>query len=327
MKILEKEKSQKIIDRIQNNNFDENDVDNLFMRLRASSYENIIFREIADFVAHNDKRDRGVTNQSLEAMYYSMKYFLEYVSPKISLDIAKPFPIWIKKLIKYQVDKIDEALLKEKFSVGKERLKIRIDKGFKDDKKTKKTLLKKDKLSMETLQAIQYVMSFIIAKEAFSQKDLINQIINVLHKNHISFDEDKILAQADKITLCVLLLLHNSKFDYKGHKLAYCTITPEKESVPYNTNFGDKDGNKIDIDKSFGNLQVLGNVILNKDGQDLTIAYTIITTELDAEEWCSERLFNIKPLEKTNLEYLYKHLKLGENLVISEDFKLIDKSV
>jgi len=104
--------------------------------LRASSYNNIIFREIADFVAHNDKRDRGLTNQSLEAMYYSLKYFLEYTSPKISLDIAKPFPIWIKKLIKYQVDKIDEEKLREKFSVGKERLKTRIDKGFKDDNQT-----------------------------------------------------------------------------------------------------------------------------------------------------------------------------------------------
>lgn len=326
MKSLEKTKAQKIVNRIQNGNFDENDVDNLFMRLRASSYKNIIFREIADFVAHNDKRDRGVTNQSLEAMYYSMKYFLEYTSPKISLDIAMPFPIWIKKLIKYQVDKIDEEILREKFSVGKERLKIRIDKGFKDDKKTKKTLLKKDKLSMETLHAIQYVMSFIISKEAFSQKDLINQIINVLHQNDISFDKDKILAQADKITLCVLLLLHNSKFDYKGHKLAYCTINPEKEFVSYNTNFVDKDGNKINIDENFGNLQALGHVVLDKDGQDLTIAYPIMSTKLNVEEWCAESLFNIEPLGKTDFEYLCKRLKLGEDLVISEDFKLIDKS-
>lgn len=326
MKSLEKTKAQKIINRIQTGIFDENDVDNLFMRLRASSYKNIIFREIADFVAHNDKRDRGLTNQSLEAMYYSIKYFLEYTSPNISLDIAKPFPIWIKKLIKYQVDKIDEEKLREKFSVGKGRLKIRIDKGFKDNKQTNKTLLKKDKLSMETLHAIQYVMSFIISKEAFSQMDLINQIIDVLYQNNISFDKDKILAQADKITLCVLLLLHNSKFDYKGHKLAYCTISPEKESVSHNTNFIDQDGNEIDIDESFGNLQALGNVVLNKNGQDLTIAYPIMSTELDVEKWCSETLFKIEPLGETNSNYLCKRLKLGKDLVLSENFKLIDTS-
>lgn len=326
MKNLEKIKAQKIVNRIQNGMFDENDVDNLFMRLRASSQKNIIFREIADFVAHNDKRDRGLTNQSLEAMYYSMKYFLEFTSPNISLDISKPFPIWIKKLIKYQIDKIDEEKLKEKFFVRKERLKIRIEKGFKDDKKTNKTLLIKDKLSTETLQAIQFVMGFIITKEAFSQKDLINQIINVIGQNQISFDKDKILVQADKIILCVLLLLHNSEFDYKGHKLAYCTINTEKESVSWNTNFVDKDGNKIEIDENFGKLQVLGNVILNKEGKDLTISYPIMSTELDAEEWCDESLFNIEPLGKTNTEYLCKRLKLGENLVISENFKLIDKS-
>ena len=323
MRSLEKTKAQKIVNRIQYGDFDENDVDNLFMRLRASSYKNIVFKEIADFVAHNDKRDRGITNKSLEAMYYSMKYFLEYTSPQISLDIAKPFPIWIKQLIKYQIDKINEEILREKFSVGKERLKTRIDKGFKDDKKT---LLKKDKLSIETLHAIQYVMSFIISKEAFSQQDLINQIITVLYQNDISFDKNKILAQADKITLCVLLLLHNSEFDYKGYKLAYCTINPEKESISYNTNFVNKDGNKIDIDENFGNLQAMGHVILDKDGQDLTIAYPIMSTDLNVEEWCTESLFNIEPLGKTNSKYLCKRLKLGEELVISEDFKLIEKS-
>lgn len=327
MKNLEKIKAQKIVNRIQIGDFDENDVDNLFMRLRASSQKNIIFREIADFVAHNDKRDRGVTNQSLEAMYYSIKYFLEYTSVNISLDITKPFPIWIKKLIKYQIDKIDEEKLIEKFFVRKERLKTRIDKGFKDNKQTQKTLLKKDKLSIETLHAIQFVMSFIISKEAFSQKDLINQIINVIEQNEISFDKNKILAQADKIILCVLLLLHNSEFDYKGHKLAYCTINSEKESVSCNTNFIDKDGNKIEIDEGFGNLQVRGNVILNKDGQDLTVCYTIMSTELEVKKWCDESLFNIEPLGKTNTEYLCKRIKLGADIFISENFKLIDTNV
>lgn len=326
MKNLEKTKAQKIINKIQTGNFDENDVDNLLMRLRASSHENIVFREIADFVAHNDKRDRGLTNQSLEAMYYSMKYFLEYTSPKISLDITKPFPIWIKTLIKYQIDKIDEEKLREKFFVGQGRLKIRIDKGFKDDKKTKKTLLKNGKLSIETLRAIQYVMSFIISKEAFSQKDLIDQIINVLSQNKISFDKDKILTESNRITLCVLLLLHNSKFDYKGHKLGYCSISPEKESISHNTNFIDNDGNKIDIHESFGNLQILGHVVLKKDGKDLTIAYPIMSTDLDVKEWCSETLFNIEPLGETNSKHLCNRLKLGKDLIISENFKLIDES-
>tara|TARA_Y100001956_G_C4086157_1_gene170747 strand:- start:749 stop:1042 length:294 start_codon:yes stop_codon:yes gene_type:complete len=90
MKGIEKSKTQKIIDKIQNDNFDENDIDNLFMKLRAYSGGNTVFREIADFVAHNDLRDRGITNQSLQAMYYSIKYFIEYVSPKKTLDIASP---------------------------------------------------------------------------------------------------------------------------------------------------------------------------------------------------------------------------------------------
>lgn len=78
MKLIEKIKAQKIVDKIQSNQFDENDIDGLFMRLRLYSKEQYIFKEIADFVAHNDARDRGLANKSLETMYPRMKYFIEY---------------------------------------------------------------------------------------------------------------------------------------------------------------------------------------------------------------------------------------------------------
>lgn len=322
MKGTEKSKAQKIINKVQSGDFDENDIDNLFMRLRAYSKQNLIFREIADFVAHNDLRDRGITNQSLQAMYYSIKFFIEYISPKKSVDITQPFPSWIKKLIKYQIDKIDEQKLKDLHKVSKERLKSRIDKGFKDDAKSSTASLKQGKLSQQTLEAIRYVMGFIISKEAFTQKALVEQLIQVIDSNGLEYDRVQIEEQSNRITLCAMLLLHNANFDIKGHKHGYCSITSEKNSVSHNVRHADQDGNEIDLKESFGKLSIMGHVVLDKDGKDLTIGHPVMSTELEAEDWCSVGLFHIEPMRPEDPNYLCKRLKLDCELCINENFQL-----
>ena len=322
MKGIEKSKAQKIIDKIQSGDFDENDIDNLFMRLRAYSNGNVVFREISDFVAHNDLRDRGLTNQSLQAMYYSIKYFMEYVSPKKSLDITSPFPVWIKTLIQYQIDKIDENKLKSEHNVSRARLKSRVDNGFKVDKKNKTAVIKEGKLSDQTLSAIQYVMSFIISKEAFSQKELVQQLIKVIEENNLTHNKDTIEAQSNKIAMSVILLLHKSEFDIKGHKPGYCSVSPEKESISHNVRHVDKDGNDVEFEESFGKLQVNGYVVLDKNGTDLTVSHPIMSTELDAEDWCSETLFHIEPFSDQIPNHLCKRLKITDDLCVTEDFKL-----
>ncbi|MCK8109134.1 hypothetical protein MTF64_19840, partial [Pseudoalteromonas sp. 2CM41L] len=67
MKGIEKNKAQKLILKIEKGQFDENDIDSLFMRMRAHSNKMPVFREIADFVAHNDQRDRGCSGQLILA--------------------------------------------------------------------------------------------------------------------------------------------------------------------------------------------------------------------------------------------------------------------
>lgn len=327
MKGIEKSKAQKVINKVQSGDFDENDIDNLFMRLRAYSKKNVIFREIADFVAHNDLRDRGITNQSLQAMYYSIKFFIEYISPKKTIDITKPFPMWIKRLIQYQIDKIDERKLIELHKVTKERLKLRVDSGFKDDSKNSTTSLKQGRLSQQTLEAISYVMSFIIPKEAFTQKALVEQLIQVIDSNGLKYERVKIETQSNKIALCAMLLLHNANFDIKGHKYGYCSITSEKNSVLHNVRHVDQYGNVIDFEESFGKLGITGYSVLDKDGRDLTIGHPIMSTELDAEDWCSIGLFHIEPMRPDDPNYLCKRLKLDCDLFINESFQLSEVSV
>jgi hypothetical protein len=322
VKSIEKSKAQKLIHKIEHGHFDEIDVDSLFMRMRAYSNKMLVFREIADFVAHNDLRDRGLANQSLETMYLRMKYFLEYNSPKISLDITSPFPLWVKKLMVLQVSKFKEPVLKEKFNVTQQRLKSRIENAFKEDRKNKVATLKEGKLSQQTFAAIQHIMSFLISDVAFTQDDLISELVSVIVSNKLIIDQDLFLKQSDKITICTLLLLHNATFDFKGHKLGYTKISAEKESISHNTRFVGADGNEVEHIESFGNLHVSGCVVLNDEGKEMTVCHTLMSTNLDVETWCVNELFHIEPFNDDLPNHMCKRIKINGDLTISECFKI-----
>lgn len=326
MKRIEKSKAQKLIYKIENDQFDENDIDSLFMRLRAYSNKMPVFREIADFVAHNDQRDRGLANQSLETMYLRMKYFLEYNSPKKPLDISS-FPLWIKKLMILQVSKCKEQDLKDKFNFTKQRLKSRIDNAFKEDRKNKKATLKNGKLSHQTLEAIQHIMSFLSGEAAFTQDELISELVKVIVSNKLSINQDLFLKQSDKITLCTLLLLHNATFEFKGHQHGYTQISAEKESISHNTKYVNANGDVVEHIETFGNLHVTGCVVLNNNGKDVTMGHCIMSTNLDAETWCVNELFHIEPVNDDLPNHMCKRLKLKGDLTISDCFQIEEISV
>lgn len=322
MKPAEKIKTQKLVKKIETGQFDENDIDSLFMKLRAYSAGFLVIREVADFVAHNDLRDRGLTNKSLETMYLRIKFFLEYDSPKTPLDLSSPFPIWIKKLMILQADKCNEEDLRKKFNVTSQRLINRIDKAFKEDKKNKIAVYQQDQLSQATFNAIQYVMSFISGNPTFNQDDLLNELISVLKKNQIDFDEPGLRALSNRITICTLLLFHHSVFDFNGKKKGQCEISSENGSISHNVRFVDVAGNQVEHHETFGNLHVKGTVNVEKDGEELSISHTIMSTNLASQDWCSDELFKIEPMSKETPNYMCKRLMLDTNLCINTNFQL-----
>lgn len=322
MKPIEKAKAQKLLLKLESGNFDENDIDNIFIRLRAYSHGNRIFREVADFVAHNNERNQGVSAESLEAFYLSFKYFLEYVSPKKSLDIRNPFPLYIKKLMKYQIDKCKDVDLKEKFNVTKQRLKSRIDTVFSEDKQNKKAFMKKPKLSEDTLKALQHILGFIGSHPAFDQDQVISELLAVIKANRLNINEDELLKYSDKIAACVALLLHDTTFEYGAHKQGHCKVSCEKTSISYNQTFVDQDGNPVEYKESFGNLQVLGHVVLENDGKDLTVCYPLMTTNLSVEDWCDDDMFVIEPKTEDHPNYLHRKIIFDQELCFTDGGKI-----
>ncbi len=293
----EKVKIQKTIDALAVGNFDERDIDYLLISLRAYSGNNKIFKEVSHFVAHNDTRNQGTTTQALEAFNLSFKYFSEYITENCTLNIGEPFPNYIIKLMKFQIDKSKEDELRNKFNVTKNRLKSRIDKNFKIDKKTKTAFLVK-KISEPTYLAINHILGFIGSTPAYTQKELISEIIQVLQLNDMEFRKNDILNQGDKIMLCVLALIHDTKHDFKGHKKGTCSIGCEKNSIPFDMSAIDEKGKVVKIEESFGSLQINGTVATINKGREVMVSFPVITTNLDVEEWVDDSLFTIDTREE-----------------------------
>jgi hypothetical protein len=322
LKAIERAKAQKIISKIESGHFDENDVDNLFMRLRAYSKQNHIFREIADFVAHNDQRNKGIANNSLEAFYFSIKYFNEFISPKSNLNIFSPFPLYVKRLMKYQVDKCKEIDLKTKFNVNKTRMKSRIDTLFSENKKTNTAVLKKPKISENNFKAIQHLLGFIGSHPAFDQASIIESILNVISECDLIFNKEDFSQQEEQITLCILLLIHDSEFKFAGELPGSCKLSSEQTSLPYGVKYIDSDGNPVKNEQTFGNLQIHGHVALDKDGKELRVCYPLMSTELEAEKWCDESLFIIEPLSEEHSQHICKKIKFDGDLVFTASGKI-----
>lgn len=282
-----KMRAQKILTRIESGNFDENDIYNIFMTLReySSDIDNPIFREVGDFVAHNDERNKGMITESLEILYLKYKFFFDYLSQSKAVNISKPFPLYVKRLILDQIDKYDATDFNKKFSMNKNLLKSQINTIFSEDKKNEQAYMKKHKINDNTLDAINDLLKFKVNEPIFNQDQLISDFLKVIKTNNLKVDTTKILEHSDKMTVCIMLLLHQTKFNFKFQEFApaYCMIARDNLSISHNRKLTDKE--------SLGNLNITVMVQVEDQGKHIPVAFPIITTHVSVSNWCETDVF------------------------------------
>ncbi len=320
MKHVERSKVEKILRKIEDGEFDENDVDGLFMKLRPYTKKLLLFQEIADFVAHNDLRDRGIANTAMETMFLRMKFFAVYQMPGITqFDIAAPFPSWVKRLffLLAKRAKLDDL---RQFDVSPERLAARIENSFKVQGQVARLI--PGKLSHQTLNAIVHTMSVISGTPIFDQKEVLDRMCLALDTNGFSYNREAIALRSNKITLCILLLMHMAEFSYKALKNGVCQIRSAEETVLVNQRAVDTNGTEVELNQSFGKLSLVATVHIHELEKPLSVSHTIMSTDLDAEDWCDEGLFVVEPITPEHSHVLWRRLVLGDELRISSDFRL-----
>lgn len=310
MKPIEKNKIQKNIEKIQNGIFDESNVENLFMTLRPYCKGYKKFKEIADFVAHNDARDRGIVNKVLEDRYLILTAYVRYLPPNKPFDLLDEFPSWIIRLIKNQANLIEKKVFLEEFKFSRTTFFEKLDTAYIVDHQLKIARYSKRALSISFWNAVEKCLSFCRIQAPLKQDDVIKEIIGVLKTNKIIINENLIRKNSDKITMCILLLLHKTvyKFEELNNAETFISDDPHYKS-------------KKDMEeRTPPNLYVAGSFVINGfNGQVVEVISPIFNTNLKVEEWCDSRLLITEILEdKTEI----KRINLDADIVLDENFKI-----
>jgi hypothetical protein len=316
-------KLDQIVGRIQVGQFDENDVDNLLMKLRPFGGDRVLFLEVAHFVAHPDARDRGIGLQSIIAFADSMRYFQEYVSDGRQLVLDVPFPTYVYRRMLSQTRLTDERQLKERHRMSRASLAKKIKANFVVDEANQTCALRPNKAGVEFIAALQFISSFIYSRPAFHIREFHEELKSVMRAEGVGFDQAAWDGQADRISLAILCLVSNSEFELPGGDRAGCMIATEHDFrllsgtrvLPTGVTSGEP--------TSFGSLMIRGEVtIVTAAKPPAHMLFPLLATDLDPHQHCDPNLFSRELAPKEFGSCVVEVLALARDMSLSADFKL-----
>ncbi len=326
----EKYKVEYIIQKIQDGSFNQTDIDNLFMKLRAFSADYPVLTEVGHFLAHNDQRDRGLTIDRLRTLQLAVTLHYEAGLGKFT-NPYKSFPLHLKKHMKEQIELCEETKFKTFTSLSKAKFTKRVDEIFSEDKKSGTALLVK-KLSKREEELLTYLLTSIFVPPLFTQDQIVNDLVGVLRFNQITFDENLLRNRSNEITICVTALLHNTTFNIRNSKTGRCSIHARRmEPIPLRYWNKGEDSEVVLPKEDWGLLSVWGYVPfeIQNPAKNLTIAFELFETSLQAEIYCEESMFEIyrEGAPEDNRMTLYQYLRVDQDLTVNDEFRLIRLSV
>ena len=325
MKLKDIVKLRTIIERIQTSNFDQTHVDNLLMYLRDyATKEKTVFLEVAHFVAHSSKRDKGLAQQSITAFVDSIQYFQEYVSEKRPLNLGVPFPAYIYRLFLSQASLLDERRLKAEHRMSHSSLIDKIKANFKIDKKTNICSLQHNKGGVELFAALRFVIGFIHSRPAFHIRDFHKELKDVMRAQNVIFDEAAWDTQADRISLAILCLVSNTEFLLANEDEASCKLETEHHFRLLNGQRRLPNRIMSSEPTNFGRLMILGQATVNSVNKaPLRIAFPLIDTDLDPHEHCDPKLFVQEQATEDFGNCMVEIINLAPDMSLSADFLLV----
>lgn len=202
---------QYLIKKLENKSFNEEDIKHLYINLRPFFKNDITIREIADFFAHREDRDKGISHQAIDVNYFKVNS----ISNKTKVNIVKIDNIIFDIILRS---------IKDYNKPGFENSKaIKLFKKSYDKKYSYFTLNDYSKTN-QLVNILNEVFSKIEVREILNEKKIIDslksslRIVNKILKLEININ-DLINNCKDDIIICLLSLLNFSSFKlYDGKK-------------------------------------------------------------------------------------------------------------
>ncbi|EPN6726300.1 hypothetical protein GEV41_10970 [Pseudomonas putida] len=275
MKIVERQKTLKTVQKIQTGDFDDDDIQLLLIRLRPYAGEYKIFREAADFVAHGDVRNKGLVNEALDAFGLSFRYYVDYVHPNRTLYLDDNFPAYIKVLILRSINRYEEDELLEKTGFSRFALITKVNNHIKKSGHGQ-CVFDSKKAGVKVFKAFAFILQTIKVAPVFSVDDLLRDVLGVLDSNGIECNRDLMLSFKERFALCFALMLHDTDHELTDGKTGRCTLS---------------------CSDSGGDLQLVVNagVTIAVNGAILTMLHPIFETGLSIVSCCGGSILSDNP--------------------------------
>jgi len=301
----------RLVNKIISGEFEDFHVRELLIELRDYSDKDSQLRELAHFIAHPRGRDQGNFVDYIFSYSQEVIFIWEYLMNNKHFDLYKPFPIYILNSIYNKINTIDRMVLQNEYNFTPYKLIEEINKHIIVDENANTAFLTSDAFPKLNNVILYCLNQFGIQKELIDQNLIIDDIIKTLKNNDILFDENEFKKMSNNIMLCILLLLHlkTLQIDKKSkEELPYCSILFDKR-------INNKDEQYLGL---YGILNL-------PEGDELKIAFPIISTNLLLSEYCDDYLLdniiNSKKNDEITCPLEFNNFKLSYSSKSKKDIK------
>lgn len=319
MPLKDRTKVEQVLVRISTGQFDGNDIDNLVIKLRAYAGSRKIFREMGDFVAHADRRDRGIAFEAMNRVADRMRFLMEFDGENPPLDIAV-VPPYVYRLFISQTKRANERYLKDNFKLGISSLLNRIEASYVFDKREKCYRLRPGK-GLNIVEPLRYALSFVDMNPSFHIAEFHADLAALLKQEKIKYDEKALQEQQDRITLTILCTLAGSKISLSEDD-AKCILGSDHSTRILSGRWRQPNGEVTEDPKSFGNLRLDGQVPIRVRKGVVQMVFPLISTDLKVQEHCAEEMFSRQAVDGEFGRVEAEHVTFSESMQTNDDFKL-----
>ena len=313
-----------LVGKLNNNNYDTNDLEVLLTELRSYVPLNSFTRELGDFI-HAEGKTKGKLHDAIAYMFYRMLFFREHQNTESSeLTLDSIFPSYFKSLL--------ELSLKRKSIMGNitARLGIKYDQALNIiNRILPKALngkLDKNHCSEKNMSLINECISLLSPGSEIDAAILLDDLIKTIKSlnSDIGLELDLLTLDQNKLVLHVLDILNAKEFLVDKNIIGYCSLNLERKEIKQSS-LDLLKPEKVEIYNkwsTFGNIQLAGTVIIKGGGlNELKIMFTLITTEIDSMSYLDETLLT---RTKDEMNKDVTTLNIPEVFTISNENKIIE---
>jgi hypothetical protein len=314
-----------LVEKLNNNNYDTNDLEVLLTELRSYVPPNSFTRELGDFINHAEGKTKGKLHDAIAYMFYQMLFFKEYRNTEASeLTLDTMFPSYFKSLL--------EVSLKRKSIMDNITKRI----GIKHDQalniinrilpKALNGKLDKNHCSEKNMSLINDCLSLLCPGSEIDADTLLDDLIRTIKllNSDIGLELDLLTLDQNKLVLHVLDILNAKEFLVDKNIVGYCSLHLERKELKQSMldSLKPEETELYNKWSTFGNIELAGTVIINGGASnEFYVSFTIITTEIDSMSYLDETLL-IRTKDEMNKDVTT--LNIPEVFTISSENKIIE---